>query len=229
MVTLRVKNQKVSIRTSYKELKAKDLEIDESSPRSILAGLSDARPGLIYSLSAEEIASLYPLISFVENPQEAALYLPFRFNPEIVDIASESFEKIELAKRAAERFKKPFRVLPELCSVYYGYKPDRPAAEALALGALIMEQMATFFDRFKDLAGDPPDEDQQEAGIEALHTFGPYGIAESIAARYGCRPLEVFSWSAEEVYMNMLYSQARNKYQENLREIEKRKSAPARK
>lgn len=230
MVTLQIKKRKINIRTSFKDVTDKDLaKIIDTSPRDILQALSDAPSGTFLSLTSEEISALYPLISFLERPEEAGLYLPSTFSPVEVDIASESFEKIELAKRAGQTYKKPFQVLPELARIYYGEDPQRPAAEAFALGALVLDQMNTFYERFKDLSGDPPDEDQVEAGIESLHTFGPYGIAESIAERYGCRPLEVFNWTAEEVYLNMLYSQAKNKYQQNLREIEKRKSAPLKK
>lgn len=226
MVTVNVRSQRTTIKASYRELSAADLAaIAEPSPRAILQALSDAPLGTFAELSAEEIAALWPLVSWIEDPAEAAAYLRPGFDPDPVDVAAETFEKMELAKRLADIHKRPFKLLPELCRVYYGEDPQRPAAEAMALGALVLDQLNAFFERFKDLAGEPPSEEEKEAGIDALHSFGPYGIAESIGSRYGVKPMDVFKWSAEEVYLDLLYSQAKSRYQDNLREIERRKSA----
>lgn len=226
MVTVNVKSLKTIIKDSYKDLTAADLAaIKETTPRAILQALSDAPPGTFAALRAEDIAALWPLVSWIEDPEEAAAYLPAGFDPAPVDVAAETFEKMELAKRRAEEHKKPYKLLPELCRVYHAEDPQRPAAEVMALGALVFEQLNAFFERFKDLAGDPPSEEEKEAGIDALHSFGPYGIAESIGSRYGFKPMDVFKWSAEEVYLDLLYSQTKSRYQENLREIERRKSA----
>ena len=225
MVTINVNSQKISIKASFNEVTAFDLmAIQDTSPRGILQALSDDKQDIFYDLSPDEIGALYPIISFIDNPEEAAAYLPLDFKMPEIDIASESFDKIELARKIVIKHKKAFKLLPELARFYFGNE-DRPASVAMALGAVVLEQMQSFFDRFKDLQADQPSEEEMEAGIEALHSFGPYGIAEGIAAKYGCRPLDVFSWSAEEVYMNLLYSQAKNRYQENLRNIENRKQA----
>ena len=200
------------------------MAIQDTSPRGLLQALSDDKQDIFYDLTPDEIAVLYPIVSFLDDPQEALAYLSHDFQIPEIDIASESFDKIELARKIGVKQKKAFKILPELARVYFGNE-DRPASEAMALGAVVLEQMQSFFERFKDLQADKPSEEEIEAGIEALHSFGPYGIAEGIAAKYGCRPLDVFAWSAEEVYMNLLYNQAKNRYQENLRNIENRKNS----
>jgi hypothetical protein len=224
LAILNVNSQKTTIKGSFSEAAAVDLlRIAQAGPRHVLQALSDAPPHTFASLKAEEIAAIYPIVSWVDQPQEAAYYLPNGFEVPPLDVAGDTFERLELARKAAEH-KAPYMLLPRLARVYFGDSDKRTAAEAYALGAAVLEQLSAFLDRFKDLAADPPSEDEVEAGIEALHSFGPYGIAEGIAARYGCRPLEVFAWSAEEVYMSLLYSQAKSRYQDNLREIERRKS-----
>lgn len=219
------------IKTSFSQVAVSDLlAIDQDGPRGLIAALSSLTPGQVAALPESDVLALYELISFIEDPAEIALALPPDWQPPEIDVASDSFEKAELAKIKMGQFKAPYRLLPALAGVYLG-EPDltSPAAPLLAAGALILEQLAELFDRFKDLGGEEPTEEQKEAGIDALHTFGPYAIVEGIADKYKVRPYEVFKWSAEEVYLELTYQQAKSRYQENLREIERRKTPAAKK
>lgn len=219
------------IKNSFSQVAVSDLfAIDQDGPRGLIAALSSLTPGQVAALPESDVLALYELVSFIEDPAEIALALPSDWQPPEIDVATDSFEKAELAKIKMGQFKAPYRLLPALAGVYLG-EPDLTgqAAPLLAAGALILEQLAELFDRFKDLGGEEPTDDQKEAGIDALHTFGPYAIVEGIAEKYKVRPYEVFKWSAEEVYLELTYQQAKSRYQENLREIERRKTPTAKK
>jgi hypothetical protein len=220
-----------TIKNSFKTVTAEDLlRIRLHTPREVVSALSGLTPKEAQAITPEVVLALYELYSFLDDVSEAALHVPPDWQPPNVDVAAESFEKIELAKRSLSSGLAPYRLFLDLVKIYFGADyVTGPAAPLIALGALIHQDLNQFFERFKDLAGEPPTEEEQEAGIEALHSFGPYGIAENIAAKYGCKPYEVFKWGAEEVYLELTYQLAKNRFQENLREIERRKSAAPKK
>lgn len=231
MVRLNGLLKKSTIKTSFNEVTVEDLlKIQKHTPREVLAALSDIPPEKLARLSSEDVLALYGLVAFVEDVAEVALYLKPEIDLPDVDIASATFEKLELAKKRSEEIKQPYRLFIELVKIYYGEELlTGPAVPCLALGAWIYQDLNTFFERFKDLAAEPPTEEEEEAGIEALHSFGPYGIAENLAAKYGAKPFDVFQWTAEEVYLELTYQLAKNRYQDNLRNIEKRKDAKPKK
>lgn len=219
------------IKNSFNHVTAEELRaIPKHTPREVIAALSGITRDEAYRLSSEVVLALYELYSFLDKVEEAANYVPADWQPPSVDVAGETFEKIELAKKAMSAGYAPYRLLIELVVIYYGEDAIKgKAAPVLALGALILQDLNQFFERFKDLAGQPPSEDEEEAGVEALHSFGPYGIAENLASKYGGKPYDIFGWSAEEVYLELTYQLAKSRYQENLRDIERRKSAQPKK
>lgn len=226
MVRLSGQLKGIFIKASFNEVTATDLlKITDSAPRSILKALSTFDDATLDKLTTDQVLALYEIVSYIESFDESIMYLPYSFTPPQVDIAGSTFEKCELAKLHAQS-KVPYYILyPQLVGIYLGQDHLRGCAvECLAKGAIIFQELGNFLDRFKDLGGDEPNEDQQEAGIESLHSFGSYGIVETIAMRYNCKPYDVYSWDAEEVYMDMLYQQAKSRYQDNLRDIEKRKN-----
>ncbi len=219
------------IKISFKQITVADLlAIEQESPRGIVAALSSLTPRQAARLTETEVLALYEIVSFIDDPLEIALALPPDWQPPEIDVTTDSFEKAELAKIKMGQFKASYRLLPALAGVYLG-EPDLtgPAAPLLAAGAIVLDQLASMFERFKDLQGEGPTDEQKEAGIEALHTFGPYAIAEGIADKYKVRPYDVFQWSAEEVYLELTYQLAKSRYQENLREIERRQTPKAKK
>lgn len=221
-----------SIATCFKDLTGARLHaIKKHAPREVLAALSNIPREALASLSTEEVLGLYELVAFVDDLSEVAAALPVDLALPEVDVAGGTFERLELAKNKARDIKEPYRLFVELVRIYYGedYLAN-PALSCLALGAIIFEDLTGFLVRFKDLGQtDPPTEDEEEAGLDALHSFGPYGMAEAIAAKYHVRPFDVFQWTAEEVYLELTYQQAKSRYQDNLRAIEQRKNQPAKK
>jgi hypothetical protein len=215
-----------TIKISFKAVTAEDLlKIRSHTPREVIAALSGLTAEEVAALSSEAVLALYELFSYLDDVTEAAQAVPPDWEPPAVDVAAASFEKAELAKRSLAAGLPPYQLFLDLVRIYYGADyVTGPAAPLLALGALIYQDLNALFERFKDLAGEPPTEDEEEAGIAALHSFGPYGIAENLASKYSCKPYDVFKWSAEEVYLELTYQLAKNRFQENLREIERRKS-----
>jgi len=231
MVRLSGQLKKSTIKTSFNEVTVADLlKIQKHTPREVLAALSDIPPEKLSALSSEDVLALYELVAFVEDVSEIAAALRPDVDLPEVDIAGATFEKLELAKKRTEEIKQPYRLFIELVKIYFGEELlAGPAVPCLALGAWIYQDLNNFFHRFKDLAAEPPTEDEEEAGIEALHSFGPYGIAENLASKYGAKPFDVFQWTAEEVYLELTFQMAKNRYQDNLRAIEKRKNAKPKK
>ena len=214
------------IKTSFSEITVADLRrIKNSAPIDVILALSDIPLGKLLKLNTDEILALYELVSFIEDVEDALQYIPANIKIPEIEVGSETFEKCELAKMKAGDLKEYYRLIPELVRIYLGEDHlSGSAIDCLAKGAVILESLNSFLIRFKDLGGEDPTEEQQEAGIEALHSFGTYGIVEGIAQRYYCKPYDVYNWEAEEVYMDMLYQQAKGRYQENLRDIEARKN-----
>jgi hypothetical protein len=231
MAKLKSQQKRNFIKTCFSQVTVEDLlAIEKHTPRQVIQALSSLTAEEVSRLSSEEVLTLYELVSFIDDLNEVGAVLPLNFNPPPVDVAGGTFEQAERAKLKAAENKAPYRLFLDLVGIYYG--PEYltgAAAPAVALGALIYEDLTKLLDRFKDLAGEKPTDEEEEAGIEALHTFGPYGICESIASKYSVRPYEVFAWTAEEVYLELTYQLAKSRYQANLRSIEKRKNQSGKK
>jgi hypothetical protein len=213
---------------SYKDLTVEDLKaIKGDAPRDLIAALCGVPRGLIDRIGTADVLALYEIAQFVEDPAEIAAALrPGDYLPE-PDIANAAWQKVELARLRASTHKSRARLLPELVRIFYG--PELltgPAAPCMALGAMILNGLVLFLERFKDLGGEKPTDEQLEAGVESLHSFGPYAIADQLGEKYGVRPYEIFDWAAEEVYMSLLFDQAKSKYQQNFSDIERRKNPP---
>lgn len=214
------------IKRCFSQVTIEDLlSIEQHTPRQVIKALSSLTIEEVNQLTSDEVFVLYEIVSFIDDLNEMGAVLPLDFTAPNIDVAGGTFEQAERAKIKASEKKAPYRLFLDLVNIYY---PDQfltgAAAPALAIGALIYEDLTKLLDRFKDLAGEKPNDEEEEAGIEALHTFGPYGICESIATRYSIRPYDVFNWTAEEVYLDLTYQMAKSRYQENLRAIEKRKN-----
>jgi hypothetical protein len=226
MVKLNVSQKVVTIKTSWTEVTAADLlGIKRDNPRAVIEALSTLTGEEVRALDSGQVLALYELVSFIDDLEDLAANVAPGVELPDVDIAGGTYERAEVGRLRLTDYKKPYLLFPALVKVYY---PDRlqdfTAVELMALGALIFAELTKLFERFKDLKGEPPTEDQEEAGISALHTFGTYAIVEGVASRYGCKPYDVYQWAAEEVYIDLLYQQTKAAYQENLRNIERRKS-----
>lgn len=226
MVKLNVSQKGITIKTSWSEVTTEELHsIGKESPRAVILALSTLTASEVSSLHTDQVLALYELVSFVDDLDDLALSLPASADLPDVDVAAASYELAEVARLRLQQHKKPYLLFPALTAVYF---KDRKftAVETMATGALLYQDLAKLFDRFKDLASEPPNDDQLEAGVEALHTFGTYGIVESLASRYNCKPYDVYGWAAEEVFLDLLYQQTKARYQDNLRNIESRKNGP---
>lgn len=219
------------IKRCFNDVTVEDLlKIEKHTPRQVLTALSSLTEEDVAKLSSEEVLALYEVVSYIDDVAEIAARVPLDFEAPPIDVAASTFEKAELAKMKLSQIKQPYKLFLELVRIYLGAEAlTGPAVPALATGALILQDLTTFFERFKDLTAEAPTEEELEAGVEALHSFGPYGIVESIAAKYHVRPYDVFQWTAEEVYLELTYQMTKARYQENLREIERRKSAAPKK
>jgi hypothetical protein len=228
MAKSRKKPSTIFIKTSFEQVTAQELlAIESHSPIDILCSLSGFDREYLEDLGSDQIIQLYSLVSYIDNIEEAYLYLPSTFEPVSVDVGADTFERAEVAKNIINSNRtQPYKASILIAETYLGSEVlTKPVPELLTIGAIIIQSLAELFERFKDLAsgGDPTDE-EIEAGIESLHSFGTYGICENIASKYKCKPFEVYQWEAEAVYLELTYQLAKNKYQENIREIERRKS-----
>lgn len=229
MVTLRSQQGKNFIKTSFSELTGFDLQrIKDSTPKSLVLALSDFSEVQVNQMDSTSLIALYELVSFVTNIEDAIYSAPLTIQLPDIDVASNTYQKAELAKIKAISISENYRLFPELARIYFGEEYlQNSAILCLIVGGLIWKDLDQLFERFKDLAGEKPSEEQLEAGIDSLHTFGTYGVVEALASRYNCRPYDVYEWSAEEVYLELTYQQAKNRYTENLRGIEDRKNKGA--
>lgn len=215
----------ITIKTSYDEISTADLlRVEGDSPRDLIAALCGAPTSALLKVASEDIVALYEIARFVEDPNDIAAGLRPGDDIAEPDIPAATWQTVELLRARATDLKSLARLLPELAKIYYGPEGlEGSAALVMARGASVLSGLSSFLERFKDLGGEAPTEAQKEAGIEALHSFGPYAIADQIGEKYGVRPYEVFDWAAEEVYMSLLFSQAKDRYSKNYSDIERRK------
>jgi len=220
------KRKATSIAKCYNDVSVEDLiGIKKHTPRQVIRALSGLTAEEVGALTTEEVLALYEIVSFIDELSEIADALPPNYDPPKVDVAGGTFGQAERAKAKALEGKAPYKLFLDLVEIYFGEGYlSGPAAPALALGAMIYQDLNELLNRFKDLSSEKPTDEEEEAGVDALHTFGTYGICESIAAKYHARPYDIYNWTAEEVYLELTYQLAKSRYQENLRSIEERKS-----
>lgn len=166
------------------------------------------------SLSASQIVSLMPLLEFIND-------IPDKLDVKReVKVGSESWKKFEIARQKTKR-EKQYYIAFDICEVYFG---DEIWSWSLSLiygqCLQILDSMSVFLERYKDLNNDKGySEDEIDAGVEELETFGVGAIRHGLANGDITKFEAIENMDAETVYFTLLYNKAVANYNERYKEV----------
>jgi hypothetical protein len=140
-----------------------------------------------------------------------------------LNIGRESWKKLEKIKQLLKG-KEPAEVVDKLISVYY---PDiniltLPALEGIGAMNFFIDQLNSFFNKFKRLNDYKPDQDEILAGVNELEKYGNLPTLMSLCNS----PLEyeaMLNLSAQVIYYTLLVSFEKSEIQKKLHEIKSKK------
>lgn len=215
MISITISGKKYSVKNQWSDLTVKDLHgIKSIKPIDLVHSLSNIPPSLLEQLPESNLLALYQIVSFVEDAPT-----DIRVKHE-VNVANESWKKLELTRSALKIASPPF-VAVEVAGIYFGDKIfNWPISLVYGQTYQILESLNVFLERYKDLGdSDPYDEDQLEAGVQGLESFGVGAIRYSLAKGDVTKYAAIESMSAEDVYFTLLYEKGVNEYQKRLKNI----------
>jgi len=227
MVKVNVAHSKISIKTCYEDCTIADLDklaTYEYQQRGLIECFTDLPYTDFEKLLPEYQQAILVLLEWVNDNEYVNLPDPEKN----ISVGDESFGKIEMAKQVIGEGKPHYYILPNLCHIYLSdeWVSKSDVLKVFAQGVQIFESITVFLERHKDLGESEPDtEDQIEAGIEALRSFGSFGLMYSLTEGKPWMYDTLLSCTAESVYMTLRYSKAKSMYEENLVKIDKRKNA----
>lgn len=167
-----------------------------------LKALTNIPHDLIDRVPDIDLFPLYTVISFIHE-SELLPYLKAR------QITRESYSLFEKAKKAC-REGKPYKKIISAAKVYY---PDENnSVRLIGLGLSIVEQIASFLEKYEDMIHAKPEKNEVEAGVEELGAFGHWGTAYVLAGRDILKINEILERPAIEVYTALHYSFKEHKY-----------------
>lgn len=215
MISVKVGKKKYDIATCYEDINAKQLHsIENEKPKSIIKALTSID---VDKIDSKSIIALYQILNFVESEPIMKRY------KKDINVASESWLKLELTKQALATQNRFFYVV-EVSRIYFGDEVfDWSLHVIYAQTTQILHSFNLFLERYKELnERDEYDDDQLEAGVKGLETFGAGAIRYSLAKGDVTKYEAIENMSAEAVYFTLLYERAVSMYQEKYDQIKSR-------
>ena len=215
MINVTILGNKYSVKNQWSDLTVKDLHgIKSIKPIDLVKSLSNIPSSLLQKLTESNLLALYQIVSFIEDTP-----IDIKVKNE-VNVAGESWKKLELTRSALKNSAPPF-VAVEVAGIYFGEEIFKwPIGLVYGQTYQILESLNVFLERYKELRdSDPYDEDQLEAGVKGLETFGVGAIRYSLANGDITKYAAIESMSAEDVYFTLLYEKGVNEYQKRLKQI----------
>jgi len=215
MITIKINGSDYKIPTSFEDVTPKQLhELPDTKPKTLISELTDISHELIEKMTSEQVVQLDTLLSFVhEQPNELLI-------KEEVSVGKKEWIHLEMTKQALETKNEPF-IAVEVARRYFGEEVfDWSPALVYGQTAQILHSLSLFLERYKELNdSDPYDDDQLEAGVKGLESFGVGAIRYALAKGDVTKYEEVEKMSAEAVYFTLLYEKAQSEYSSRLKEI----------
>ena len=215
MIKVKVSGKSYTIKNSWKDLDAKTLHgIRSLKPVDLICSLSDIPITLLEQLNDANLLALYGLVDFVtETP-------PFYETKKDIDVSAESWKKLEATKEAVKTNIAPY-IAVQVAGIYFEDEVYKwPLSLVYGQTYQILESLNVFLARYSELNdGDPYDDDQLEAGVKGLETFGVGALRYSLAKGDVTKYEKIEAMNAEDVYFTLLYEKAQNEYQKRLKII----------
>jgi hypothetical protein len=194
--------------------------ITSKEPIPLVASMSNIPIELLEIMHTDSLLSLYELCSFVLDDFDGKARIK-----RTIDVGDESWAKLELLIQASSTNIIPY-IAVQACGIYFGESVYKWRFE-IVYGQTyqILSSLSVFLERFKDLRNSEPyNDDQLEAGIEGLESFGVAGVRYSLAKGNPKDYKAIEESKAEDIYMTLLYEKGVSIYKERLEKIYKRKN-----
>jgi hypothetical protein len=220
MISVKISGKKHNIPNKFEDVTPKQLHsLTDLKPKTLIHKLTDIPEKSIDSLTSSQIMSLYLLLSFVE---EAPAIVRVK---EQIDVGQEAWRKFELVKQNIVGKTQPY-IAVEVSRIYFGDQVFEWSIPLLyGQSEQILSSFAVFLERYKELnQGDGYDDDQLEAGVKGLETFGVAGIRYSLAKGDVTKYEQIENMKAEDIYITLFYEKAQKEYSDRYGEILERKA-----
>ena len=220
MIRIEISGREYKIPSKHSEITGRQLHsIREDKPKAIIKALTSIPHDIVDKLSNQAVMQIYGILEFIyEMPNDAMM-------KKEIKVSAEAWLKIELAKQALETKNEPY-IIAEISRIYFGDKAlDWDIRFLYGQTAQIIYSISVFLERYKELYEDnEPDDDQLEAGIKGLESFGVGAIRYSLAQGDVTKYEQIEQMSAESIYFTLLYEKAKNEYTDRLKEIYERQN-----
>lgn len=205
MINLKINGIDYTIVDSIRDCNIHKL-VKATSEREELAAISDIPLATVRMLDWDIFE---PLTEFLHNADEYQAK-----NVKVVDVAEQSYEKLELAKMAIHNNQKLYKQVFEVCMVYY---PDsKKSTDIFNRGINLINGINLFLEEFAEMYEEQPDSLEIQAGIESVNELAAFGIPYQLAGRDLTKIDAVCEMPAHVIYNAMLYDFRYSKYTEAL-------------
>lgn len=222
------KRLKISIKTSFEDCTIADLlAIASKQEKDLILNLTTLTEEQYNNLDVASIEAITTILDFVNDYDNITLPEPSKQ----IDVGDESFKKIEQAKQSLSNGKQSISDFINLAKIYMGDEWITANANlvlnVISQGLQIFNSIDAFLYRHKDLNDNAKNEDEdayEEAGIEAIHSYGVFATIYSICDGKPWRYNKLLKCEAETVYMTLRYSKDRAHFERNLTKIKTRQN-----
>lgn len=223
MVKAKLGQRPICIKSSFDECTLSEIE-SITNQLTLITTLTDITQDEFDRMEQASRDAIIELLGFYNDYESMPIPDPFKQ----MDAAEETYEKIEEAKQVLE-YKKELKTFIKLARIYMPIQwiESNSVLNVISQGLQIYQSIELFLERHKELNDRNPDEsedDYEEAGVEAIHSYGVFGIIYSICDGKPWLYNQLLKCSAEEVYMTMRYSKDKATFDRNLFKIKSRKS-----
>ena len=208
MVKVSINGTEYQVKTLWEEVDADKIMVCENFKEELEA-MSDIPKEIIEKANELQLFPFYTLIVFIHDVEDF---------PAIHDlnIAEESYEKLELTKKRIQTGK-TYNKLLKAARTYY---PDeKNPVRLVSLGISIVAQISLFLEKYTEMTESEHDNDEIVAGVETLDAFGAWGTAFTLAGKDVLKLKAVLETRAIVVYEALRYNYRESKYMKRLFEI----------
>jgi hypothetical protein len=226
-VKINLKRYEINLKTCYRDCTVTDLEsIGERTFENLMRALSDMPEGDIDELDGEDRDILMPFFEFLDDISTLNIFVPKKFPV----VGREAFGKVERAKKLIASNPEAYSMIPGFCRIYMGdewVEQEQKIDDVFSYGLAIFNTFVEFRARHEELEestlSDQDKEDMEEAGGQALETFGIFGLLYSMCDGKPWVYNKLLNSPAEDVYLTLRFSRANNVVQKNLKAINERR------
>lgn len=171
---------------------------------------------VLNGLQVANFTRIADMVSYIEGEDIlTALCEPY----EGKDVSLDTYGNFEHAK-SLMKGRGMLDAIAQVVEVYTGESiADKPLIEHWNKCMFYLKSISAFLERFKRLSEFKYEDDELEAGVEALEGFGHWPTVFKIGKERGMTNDQVLNMTAIEVYMQMLHEFEVSEYQKSYNEL----------